>query len=128
MLKIIISIITTISLCLLIILLNVTAPASVGPFGILAVLVCFYLLSLGLITFFLYEIGRLVHSMSILFIAKKPIERLSFKQSYYYSTIIAVAPVMLVGLQSVGAFGVYGGFLVLIFIFVGCLYISKRIR
>ena len=59
---------------------------------------------------------------------KKPIERLSLRRSYYYATVIAATPIMIIGLQSVGSIGVYELLLVIIFAAIGCLYISKRIN
>lgn len=119
---------TIASLCLLLLLLNITAPTSVGPFGILTVFVFAYMLSLGVMTYFLHGISRLLSSISIVFTVKKPIRALSFKDSYYYSTVLAVAPVMLIGLQSVNTIGLYEYGLVIIFEVIGCLYITKRIR
>ena len=128
MLKIIISITTVISLCLLIVLLNITTPATAGPFGILSIFFFAYLLSLGVVTHILYWSSRIIARLSIIFMARRPFEALSFKYSYYYSTIIAAVPILLIGLQSVGAVGIYGVLLVTIFAVIGCLYVSKRIR
>jgi hypothetical protein len=55
MLKKIVAIMTIASLCLLLLLLNITVPTSVGPFGILAVFICAYTASLGIITYILCE-------------------------------------------------------------------------
>ena len=128
MLKIIISITTVISLCLLIVLLNITTPATAGPFGILSIFFFAYLLSLGVVTHILYWSSRLIARLAIIFIARRPFEALTFKYSYYYATIIAAVPILLIGLQSVGAVGIYGVLLVTIFAVIGCLYVSKRIR
>ncbi len=128
MLKIIISIITVLSFCILVILLNTTTPVIAGPFGILAIFIFAYLTLIGIATFFIYGMSRIIAHLSTVFISKKPFEALNFKRSYYYSTIIAAAPIMLIGLQSVGDVGFYEYLLMLIFIVLGCLYISKRIN
>jgi hypothetical protein len=52
---------------------------------------------------------------------------MSFRRAYYFSTVLAAAPVMLVGLQSVGSIGIYELILVILFEVIGCLYIAKRI-
>lgn len=127
MLKIIISILSGISLCFLVLLLNVTTPATAGPFGILSIFIFAYLLSLGVVTFFIYWSSRAVSQMSTDLISKKSIVPLTFKNSYYYSTFIAAVPILLIGLQSVGNIGVYEVTLVLFFVIIGCLYISKRV-
>jgi len=66
--------------------------------------------------------------LSTALIARKPFEVLTLKRSYYFSTIIAAAPIMLIGLQSVGSVNIYEVLLVVIFVFIGCLYISKRVN
>lgn len=109
-------------------LLNLTTPATAGPFGILAIFIFAYLSSLGVMTYFLYGASRVVSHLASAFTVKKPLVPIPFKRSYYYSTVVAAAPVMLVGLQSVGAIGVYEFVLVLIFVVIGCLYITKRIH
>ena len=128
MLKIIISIITILSFCILVILLNITTPVIAGPFGILAIFIFAYLTLIGATTFFIYGMSRIIAHLSTVFISRKPFEALNFKRAYYYSTIIAAAPIMLIGLQSVGDVGFYEYLLMLIFIVLGCLYISKRIN
>ena len=128
MLKIIISIITILSFCILVILLNITTPVIAGPFGILAIFIFAYLTLIGVTTFFIYGMSRIIAHLSTVFISRKPFEALNFKRAYYYSTIIAAAPIMLIGLQSVGDVGFYEYLLMLIFIALGCLYVSKRIN
>jgi len=128
MLKKVLSISTVLSLCLLFVLLNVTNPSSAGPFGILIVFILAYLSSLGVVTFFVYWIMRTVSYFSKPFMLKKPIERLSLRRSYYFATVIAATPIMVVGLQSVGSIGVYELLLVVVFAIIGCLYVSKRIN
>jgi hypothetical protein len=128
MLKIIISIITILSFCILVILLNTTTPVIAGPFGILAIFIFAYLTLIGFTTFFLYGMSRIIAHLSTVFISRKPFEALNFKRSYYYSTIVAAAPIMLIGLQSVGDVGFYEYLLMIIFIVLGCLYVSKRIN
>jgi hypothetical protein len=120
--------VTVIGLVVLAILLNTTTPANAGPFVILVIFICAYLSSLGVVTYFLYGITRLTAHLSSAMTVKKPYVALSFRQSYYYSTVIAAAPIMLIGLQSVGSVGIYEFLLVIVFVVIGCLYITKRIR
>lgn len=128
MLKKIVAITTIASLCLLAILLNITAPTTVGPFGILTVFILGYLSSLGVMTYFLYSISRIIAHLAVAFTVKRPFQAMPFRQAYYYSTVIAAAPIMLIGLQSVGSIGIYEFVLVLLFVVIGCVYITKRIR
>jgi len=126
MLKKIVVIITLVSLCLLVILVNTSTPTSIGPFGILAVFMSAYLSLLGVMTFFIFSVSKLTAHLSSAFTVRKPILALSFKKSYYYSTVFSAAPIMLIGLQSVGSVGPYELALVLLFIVIGCIYITKR--
>jgi len=127
MLKIIISVTTLLSMAFLAISLNVTTPVTAGPFGILVIFIFAYLSSLGVVTYFIYFVNRVIARVSIMLVTQKPYPSLTFKRSYYFSTIIAAAPIMMIGLQSVGATGLYESMLVLIFVLIGCLYISKRV-
>ena len=128
MLKIIISILTFLSLCLLLVILNISSPASAGPFGILAIFVFAYMSSFCLMTFFIYFISKIISYLSRIFMTRKPVVSLEFKKSCYFSSIVAAAPVMLVGLRSVGETSAYGYLLVVLYTVIGCLYISKRIH
>lgn len=127
MLQRVITIITLTSLCLLTLMLVFTTPASAGPFGLLLIFISAYLTCLGLISFFLYGVMRIISFISSGLTVKKPLQPLSFRRAYYYSTILAAAPVMLIGLQSVGSVGIYEFILVVVFEVIGCLYITKRI-
>ncbi|MBC7459428.1 hypothetical protein H7200_01800 [Candidatus Saccharibacteria bacterium] len=127
MLQRVIAIITTVSLCLLTLMLVTTTPATAGPFGLLLIFLTAYLTSLGLISFFLYGISRIVVYATAGFTLRRPMQVMPFRRAYYFSTILAAAPVMLVGLQSVGSIGIYEFLLVVVFEVIGCLYIAKRI-
>lgn len=118
---------TLVSLCLLTLMLMTTTPASAGPFGLLLIFISAYLTSLGLVSFFLYGISRIILYASAGFTMRRPLQPMSFRRAYYFSTVLAAAPVMLVGLQSVGSVGIYEFILVVIFEVIGCLYIAKRI-
>lgn len=127
MLQRVIALITLVSLCLLILMLVFTTPASAGPFGLLVIFISAYLTALGSISFFLYGINRILTYAVSGFTLKKPIQPFSFRRAYYYSTVLAAAPVMLIGLQSVGSIGVYELLLVILFEVIGCIYVTKRI-
>ncbi len=127
MLQRIIALLTIASICLLGIMLTTTTPANAGPLGLLVIFISAYLTSLGLISFFLYGVSRVFVYISAGFNTRRPAKRMSFRRAYYFSTILAAAPVMLISLQSVGSVTWYEALLVIIFALLGCLYISKRI-
>jgi hypothetical protein len=127
MLQRVILTLTIASLCLLSLMLVFTTPASAGPFGLLLIFISAYLTCLGLISFFLYGASRLLVYASAGFAVRKPLQVMPFRRAYYYSTVLAAAPVMLIGLQSVGSVGLYELFLVAVFEVIGCLYVTKRL-
>jgi len=122
-----IAIITTISLCLLGLMLLTTTPATAGPFGLLAIFLAAYLASVGLISFFLYGISRVYAYAMASATLRKPPQVLPFRRAYYFATVLAAGPVLLVGLQSVGTIGWYEILLVGLFLVIGCIYVSRRI-
>lgn len=128
MLPKIIATISLASLCLLSAMLTFTTPASAGPFGLLVIFISAYLTFIGLISFFLYGISKLIAAVSAGMTVRKPITAMTFRRAYYFSTVLAAAPVMLIGLQSVQSINVYELVLVVIFEVVACVYVSRRIR
>lgn len=128
MLRIVISVASVASLCLIIIMLNITTPVSAGPFGVIAIFILMYLLCLGVFANVIYIFNRLYSHLSIAFVANRAPGAISFKKSYYFSTVLSAVPVMLVGIQSVGHLGVYEYVLVFIFAAVGYIYVLKGIK
>lgn len=116
------------SLCVLSAMLTFTTPASAGPFGLLVIFISAYLTFVGLISFFLYGISRLLVSMTAGMTVRKPLQAMSFRRAYYFSTVLAAAPVMLIALQSVRSIDFYELLLVVAFEVVACLYVSRRIQ
>jgi len=127
MLEKIVTISAITSLCLLALLLNITTPTTIGPFGILTVFILGYTSLLGVVAYFFYGLSRIIATLGSAFTVKKPLVALSFRRSYYYSTVFSLAPIMIIGLQSVGSIGVYEIALVVLFTVIGSVYITKRI-
>lgn len=125
--KIVISAASVVSLCLLAVLLNVMAPSNAGPFGVLAIFVLIYISCLGIIALSICAFSRLIAHLSVIVMARRPIEAVSFRRSYYFATILSAVPVILIGLQSVGRIGFYEYLLVLIYAIIGCTYVHKQI-
>lgn len=108
------------------IVLHLSQPSTVGPLGILVVFILMYMSALGVVTFLLYGMSKIIGGVFASFAVKKPIRPLTLGRSYYFSSVIALAPVMLMGMQSVAEVGVYDVLLILLFVVIGCVYISKR--
>lgn len=111
---------------LLVLLLQTTQPATIGPLGILAVFILMYMSALGVLTFLIYWVNRLMIRMTVSLTIKRPLEPMSFGRSYYYASVAALAPVMIIGMQSVGDVGFYDLLLVVVFEVIACVYIAKR--
>lgn len=114
------------ALVVLLVLLQLTTPATIGPLGLLLVFVMIYVLVLGVLTFFVFGLSRVGMRLSGLLSLSRPLRPLPLKRAYYYSTVLALAPVMLLGMQSVGTIGVYEVILVVLFTIIACMYIAKR--
>jgi hypothetical protein len=116
------------SLCVLALMLTFTSPSTTGPFGLLVLFISAYLTFVGLISFFLFGMNRLAIMVSKGMALRRPLRHMEFRKAYYYSTVLAAAPVMLIGLQSVVTVGIYEVILVAIFEIVACIYISRRMH
>lgn len=103
-------------------LLQSTSPSTIHPAGILIVFILMYALALGVLTFCLFAISRIVVATK----SKEGDGRMTLQQSYYYASVLALAPVMLLGARSIGRTGGYDIVLIMIFECIACFYISKR--
>lgn len=104
-------------------LMQTTSPSSIHPIGILLVFILLYVLALGVLTFFVYMAGTLLSKTTRNSKRRQP---LSLKRSYIYGSALALAPVMIVGMASIGRFGFYEILLVVLFECAVCFYVSKR--
>ncbi|MFZ1360948.1 MAG: hypothetical protein WAS27_02935 [Candidatus Saccharimonadales bacterium] len=107
-------------------LLYMTTPASAGAFGIFAVFVCAYLLTTVCVTFGLWGISRIGIAMNGLLSVQRSAEVMTVRRAYYYSTIVSLAPIIVVSMQSVGGVGVYELLLIALLVLLGCVYVTKR--
>lgn len=121
-----ISSMSIIAAIVLLFFVSTTTPATAGPLGILIVFICLYVVVFGSLTFFLWGVHRIIVKLLKPFTVRRPMQPLSLQRSYYYSSVLALAPVMLIGMQSVGALTIYEVGLVAIFATIGCVYIAKR--
>lgn len=103
----------------LVVLLNRTNPLDVGPAGILLVF--------GLAYVFISSTLYLVLGLVIMLLAYVvDITATSRRKLYYLSSIIALAPVFLLALNSIGQLEIKDFALVLCFIGFACFYVVKR--
>lgn len=116
----------TVAVVLLTVILQTTTPATIGPLGILIVFVLMYVSAVGMLTFLLWSTNRLITRGMTYASVKRPLQPLSMRKAYYFASVIALAPVMVIGMQSVGEVGFYELLLVIVFISISCVYIAKR--
>ena len=116
------------SLCafvLLSALMQATTPSSIHPLGILAVFVLIYLLALGVLTFFVFWGSRLM--IKVYKRAKAGTGAvLTLRRAYLYGSVLALAPVMIIGIASIGRLDFYQILLVLLFEGAACFYVARR--
>ena len=102
-------------------------PTTAGPLGILILFASLYVLFLAFFTGALYAASRVLVRMGGIFVFRRPVTPLSWVRAYYFASVIALLPVILLALQSVGGIGVYELVLVIAFGVLGCVYIAKKI-
>ena len=116
------------SLCafvLLSALMQATTPSSIHPLGILAVFVLIYVLALGVLTLFVFwgsRIMQLLQSRAWI----KGVGELSLRRAYLYGSVLALAPVMVAGIASIGRLDFYQVLLVVLFECGACFYVARR--
>ena len=113
-------------------LLQTTSPTSIGPAGILLIFVLMYVVTLGLLIIIFTNYTKIKikimhwrsnrhqeHSTSYY-------RLYSLERSYYYASVLALAPVMLIGMASINSISIFDIILVIIFVLMGCLYVTRR--
>lgn len=111
---------------ILIIMLQTTHPSTVGPLGLLAVFFLLYVIILGGMTELLWVGSKAFQTVGRQFASKRPPGRLSLRRAYYFSTVLALGPIMALAMLSIGAFGIYEMILIGVFLAVALLYVSRR--
>jgi ABC-type xylose transport system permease subunit len=97
----------------------------IGPLGILAVFVFLYTLLVCAITpviLFFWKVHQRFARQNT------PLIKSSVQRAYYFASVIALAPIILLAIGSVGSVGIYDVILLVLFVIVACVYIAKRTR
>lgn len=102
-------------------------PTTAGPVGILAFFGLLYVIFLAIMTFAIFGASRVVSQFSRFLSLRQPILPISFLKAYYFATVVAFLPVMLLGVQSVGGLGVYDIILIALFGCISSFYVAKKI-
>ena len=108
--------ISIIGLAALILMLNITSPTEIGPFGFLLFFTTVYIIFIGIFTLLLQGF---LHAA----FKRKTMNR----KEYLYAAILAFAPIMLLMARSFGAVNIWTISLILVFIFLAEFLVKKRI-
>jgi Na+/proline symporter len=106
-------------------LLHTTTPSTIHPVGILLAFVLIYVLALGALTFLLFAVWRIILP-TIRRTKTVPSNEVALRRAYLYASVLALAPVMIIAMKSIGQSSTYEVVLVVLFEVVACFYISKQ--
>lgn len=118
---------TLIAAIIVVVVLFSTNPHQSGPIGILAFFVALYIALLGVIAFVLYGVSCGLARVAPKFWTRRPIESVSLLHSYYYASVLALAPILLVGIGSVGKIDIGEIALVVIFVTAATIYVRRMV-
>jgi len=105
-----------------------TNPSNVGPVGILAVFFLLYIIFVGVFTWSIHGGSVAFRAIAGSLQSKKPVYVIPMGKSYYYGSVIALGPIMLLAMKSVANIGIYEIALVTFFILISLFYVQKRFR
>lgn len=127
MLEKVLAIAALIAFALLSAITQSTTPSTIHPFGILLVFILLYVLALGVLTFLLYGLVHLVQQFIRPRVQKHSFKKHSFtfKRAYVYGLVLALTPIMMVGMASIGRLGIYEVLLICTFEAVICFYVNR---
>ena len=108
--------VSIIGLAALIMMLNLTSPTEIGPFGVLLFFTTLYVVSFGILFFLLKA-----------FMATAFKKQLRTNKDYLYAAVAAFAPIMLLMARSFGAVSLWTVSLIAIFIALAEFLVYKKI-
>ncbi len=108
------------------IILQQVSPTQAGPVGILLFFGLLYVLFLIICTFIVYGLSYVLARIGARAVLRRPLQQLRFTQAYYFASVLALLPVILLGANSVGGVSVFDAILVAVFGILGCIYVAKK--
>lgn len=118
--------ITLLAIGALLVVFQFVNPSSAGPLGVLFVFLCMYVIAFGISTYAVYGLSKLAPRLSRMIALRKPLPSISLRKSHYYGSVLALGFVMIVAVQSVGSLDIYTVGLILLFVAIGCAYVSRQ--
>lgn len=104
------------------------SPSTAGAIGVLAVFLLSYTVLVVVLTFLFYFIHKVIVRLLYSDRVQHQSDSLSLRRAYYYSSILALGPVVLVSFRSVGNVGIGEVGLIGALLVIGCLYVSRQTR
>ena len=132
MIKRFLPILTAVSAISICIVVNFTTPSAAGPFGVLVLFLSLYILFVGIITFLILGMSKLFRSIinrnrsESTSLDNKTDRYICVKKAYYYGSILALLPVLLLAMQSFGGVAIAELCLITVFCILGCLLVSRK--
>ena len=108
--------ISIVGLAALLLMLNVTSPTEIGPFGVLLFFTTLYLVIFGAITFLFQTFKRIALKKTYL-----------KNKDYLYSAVLSFGPIMLLMARSFGAINLWTIGLIILFLTLTEFLVYKRI-
>lgn len=102
-------------------IMHLSTPATIHPVGLLVFFVCVYAVSLGAIVLTMYLAQRVYAKIN-----SRSGENIDQIAIYEYASVVALGPVILLALQTVGRLQTTDVIFTALFISLGCFYVSKR--
>ena len=103
------------ALIIIMVMLNLTAPAEIGPLGVLVFFTMIYVVVFGVATGLVALMRRVTGNRGGM-----------RRKDYFFAAVIAFGPIMLLLVQSFGSFSLWTIGLVIAFVGLGCFLVSKR--
>ncbi len=120
-------IVGSLSAVTLFVVLQLTTPASIHPVGLLGVFILIYAVSTVLSTAVVYVGSRILGRLLVMLRATRRAQTsTTVQRSYLYGTVLAFAPVVMIGMKSVSSLGFVDVLLVIAFEVIGCFYLWRR--
>ncbi len=116
MLNRMITILSLVALGIMMVMLNFTTPAAVGPLGVLVFFTTIYMVVFGLAVLLVRAFSKMNGRKGVL-----------RRKDYCYAAVGAFAPILLLLAQSFGSLSIWTILLSVAFVFLGCFAISKRL-
>lgn len=101
------------------IVLNITTPLESGPLIILVVLLLLYAFICSLLAAVLHSVTTILHAM-------RPKNRFSARRGYYVVSVISLAPVLFIALNTLDQLDPLEIILIILLVSLGCFYTLRR--